>query len=164
MKTVIDVGCARYGGDFSIERLIEEFHPDRLLGFDPNWEPDMFTPSEDLQTTVICQDAAAWTFDGKIGFRSEGLNSCLSWTGSEVTSCLDLARVIRELPDDDEIILKIDAEGSEYELLEHLINKGADERLSLAWVEWHPFGVPNTEEHRSSLEQRLRCPVDEWRW
>ena len=34
-SVVIDVGCARIGAAHSMERLIDEFHPKVLYGFDP---------------------------------------------------------------------------------------------------------------------------------
>ena len=165
MKVVIDVGCARYGGDFSIERLIDTVHPDVLYGFDPSWEQSMFTPWDGLQTNVVCVKKAAWTYTGTVRFLEDGLNGQIGdadhWPWAP---CIDLARFIKRLDTGHEIILKMDCEGSEYELLEHLMFKGIDERLSLAWIEWHPRGVPDPEERRASIERRLRCQVDEWLW
>jgi hypothetical protein len=163
-KIVIDVGCARYGGDYSIERLIEKFEPDVLYGFDPSWEPEMYDFASN-PTPVIVSTEVAWTRRGLVPFMVDGLNGQVGdadfWPRLR---CIDLARFIRNLPDGDEIILKMDCEGSEYDLLEHLMNKGVDERLSLAWIEWHPRGVPDPVERRASIERRLRCQVDEWLW
>jgi len=163
---VIDVGCARYGGDYSIERMIEKFEPDILYGFDPAWEDEMYAPIADLyKTDVIVSRSVAWTRSGLVHFMLDGLNGQVGdadfWP---LIPCIDLAHFIRQLPDEAEIILKMDCEGSEYELLEHLMAKGVDERLSLAWVEWHPRGVPDPAERRASIERRLRCQVDEWLW
>lgn len=158
---VIDVGCARYGGDYSIERLIEEFDPDLLYGFDPN----AATADTYAAPHVHIHAAAAWTFDGEVGFLSEGLNSCLTnRADAPEVPCIDLARFIHELPDGEEIVLKIDAEGSEYELLEHLMLHGVDALLKLAWVEFHSFGVPDPAERRASIERRIRCELAEWLW
>jgi Methyltransferase FkbM domain len=165
MKTVIDVGCARYGGDFSIERLIDKFHPDVLYGFDPSWDESMFTPWDGITTKVIVSKRAAWTHSGQVRFLDDGLNGQIGdaehWP---FVPCVSLARFIRQLSTADEVILKMDCEGSEYELLEHLMFKGVDERLSLAWIEWHPRGVADPAERRASIERRIRCPLDEWLW
>lgn len=161
---VIDVGCARYGGDYSIERLIEKFEPDILYGFDPSWLPEMYDESA-YKTTVIVSTEVAWTRKGVIPFLEDGLNGQIGdadfWPRLR---CIDLARFIKRFPTGGEIILKMDCEGSEYELLEHLMNTGVDERLSLAWVEWHPRGVLDPAERRASIERRIRCPLDEWLW
>lgn len=180
---VIDIGCARYGGDYSLERLIEEFKPRALYGFDPAWETSMFDPPEDLQTTVIAQPAAAWIYDGEVGFVNAGLTSWLTDAPEKPkTPCFDLARFIIELgakaENGEEIVLKIDAEGSEYELLERLIETRADALLHLIWVEWHCTscgrgagghrpGCADPEANttrRQQIQERIACELAEWNW
>jgi hypothetical protein len=165
VKIVIDVGCARYGGDYSIERLIELFEPDILYGFDPAWQDGMYVAEEGCKTSVVVSNEVAWIRSGAVHFLEDGLNGQVGehdhWP---FRTCFDLARFIKRLPVEDEIILKMDCEGSEYELLEHLMHTGVDERLSLAWVEWHPRGVLDPAERRASIERRIRCPLDEWLW
>lgn len=166
---VIDVGCARYGNDYSIERLLEEFKPDYLYGFDPGWEKDMFWPAADLdpKTIIHIQKTAAWIYHGEIGFQSDGLNSWVTeMNGAPQVPCFDLAEFLFDVSgvrvDDGkpvEVVLKIDAEGSEYDLLRHLINKGADKLLKLAWVEWH-----EPDRGRAAIEAEIACPLEEWRW
>ena len=162
MKIVIDVGCARYGGDYSIERLIEQFEPDVLYGFDPAWEASMYDANR-YKTHVVVSTEIAWTRRGQVRFLQDGLNGQVGDANHwPLMRCIDLARFIKKFPTAEEIILKLDCEGSEYDLLEHLMATGVDERLSLAWVEWHPR--PNSEERRASIESQLRCQVDEWLW
>lgn len=163
---VIDVGCARYGGAYSIEYLIEEYHPRILYGFDPNWHPSMLTPGEHLgDTEVFVFEKAAWTRDGFVTFVIQSAMG--GWVtedplSSAAVACIDLAMFIKGLPDEEEIVLKMDAEGAEYELLDHLIAHGVDERLSLAWIEWHDYGVDEPAMRRKSIEGKIRCPLDEW--
>src|SRR5262245_49585252 len=66
-KIVIDVGCARYGGDYSIERLIEKFDPDALYGFDPAWEPRMVDAGA-YRTHIEVSTEVAWTRRGLVHF------------------------------------------------------------------------------------------------
>lgn len=159
---VIDVGCARYGGDYSIERLLEEFDPEVLYGFDPN----AATAETYAASHVHIHASAAWTEDGTIGFLSDGLNSCLTYRkGAPQVPCIDLARFIRECSErhpGQRLILKLDAEGSEYDLLLHLIVTGADELLSLAIVEWHPKTDPKGEDRRRVIEKEIHCAIREW--
>lgn len=170
MTIVIDVGCARYGNTSSIEYLLREFSPDFLFGFDPNWKPKMFKPTDDLRTHIDITTAAAWTFDGETGFMRDGLNSCLSDHHSKVP-CIDLARWIWEdMPAvrwadaaRHRVILKIDAEAAEYDLLDHLIEQGADQLIHFLWVEWHPYGVPEPALRRRYIERRWRGgEIAEW--
>lgn len=180
---VIDIGCARYGNDYSIERLIEEFHPSTIYGFDPNQGSDEYpwpsVPSAGptgvtTATSVIIEKKAAWIYDGEIGFQSDGLNSWVTeMNGAPQVPCFDLADFIVSKWKvsfargyegefermEEEIVLKIDAEGSEYDLLRHLINKGADKLLKLAWVEWH-----EPDRGRAAIEAEIACPLEEWCW
>jgi FkbM family methyltransferase len=145
---VIDLGAARYGGDYSIEHLIERFHPEILYAFDPN--ENFSTHVEKInETLVICDQRAAWTTDGEIPYLNDGLNSqtrpqCTHW---ERATCFDLATFIRGFDPAYEIVLKMDVEGAEYFLLPHLIWHEIDKRLSLLLVEWH---------HREATTQTLR--------
>ena len=202
MIVVVDVGCARYGNDYSIERLIEEFSPDVLYGFDPSPFASG-SVAEILEVAgkgtygeyetevdgcrVIVQGRAAWTHDGEIGYREDGLNSWVTdLKDAPRVPCFDLATFIYQIAYKDmlrepppmlpltpldlkmprpqpselpEIILKIDAEGSEYDLLRHLIGTGADRLLKLAWVEWH-----EPDHGRAKIEEEIVCEIVEWRW
>lgn len=180
MTIVIDVGCAKHGGDESIPYLIEEFAPAMLAGFDPAEESRVYT-FEDTDTTVVIVQAAAWTHDGKVTFEGDGLRGHVTGLGTRLArqvECVDLARYVLELTDDD-VILKMDAEGAEYVLLPALIAQDADLALRLVWIEWHCpacgtgwFGneTPDTcarcgyaePGKRTELEQALRCEVAQW--
>lgn len=176
----VDIGCARYGGDFSIERLIQEFKPDRLYGFDPNGELVVSQPAEARRvegtrwvmpdgTELVLEQKAAWIYDGEIGYISQSLGSTLTDRASAPkVPCFDLSEFIYDLTRHTsaapKIILKMDAEGCEYELLDHLINTGANEIITFAWIEWHPFGVKNHEMRRKWIEDHWGREIVEWRW
>lgn len=181
MTVVIDIGCARHGNDYSIERLIEEFHPKHLFGFDPHEsivDKSFVVHSADergamYETVVHLRRQAAWLYDGEIGFLSDGLNSCLSDRDDKKVTCFDLARwIYEEMPATDtdgtisQVVLKMDAEGSEYDLLDRLIELGYDKLIHIAWIEWHPFGVEDPEGRRKRIEDNIDKNVDlkEWRW
>ncbi len=159
---VIDVGCAKYGGDYSIERLIEEFNPDVLYGFDPGWDPSQV---ERIGTTILnITKAAAWTCDGEIDFVVAGLSGHVASETERHTvcvPCVDLAKVIEDAHREHggPLVLKIDAEGAEYDLLAHLIATGRDRLVDLAWVEWH-----QPDRGRADLEELFAGEVIEWRW
>lgn len=162
MTVVIDIGCARHGNDYSIERLIEEFSPDVLYGFDPS---EAIRESTDglvglaTKTSVLLSQQAAWIYDGEIGFREDGINSWVTeLKGAPQIKCFDLAEFILSL-DDDDIVLKMDCEGSEYDLLRHLILKGVDEKIRLAWIEWH-----EPDRGRAKIEDEWAGEMVEWKW
>lgn len=171
MKVAIDIGCARYGGDYSIERLEREAFdgvaPDIIYGCDPNPVMDsMIVHYRDrgglVVTRLELRKAAAWTYDGEVGYFPDGLNSQIgdhpSWPKVE---CFDIATLI-EQQGSAEIVLKLDCEGAEYELLEHLIARRADERLKRLLVEWHARPDIDHKSRRFNIERRIFCPVEEW--
>lgn len=152
---VVDVGChtwshlqpdGSYIYEDSIHPLVERFHPDTLYGFDPSLNNDEEYELGD--TKVILSTKAAWTEDGEIGFKPQRSRSRVGDGGYQV-KCFDLAAFLEGL--DDEVVLKLDIEGSEYPLLMHLGSREVDRNLSLILVEWH-------EDARVSM----RCPVEEW--
>jgi FkbM family methyltransferase len=167
---VVDVGCADYGRYDSIRYL--ERHafngvaPHVIYGCDPSPSMDelkeRYRDDPLVVTKVMLKKEAAWTYDGEISFVDMELGSHVSEEEvGEKVPCFDLAAFLRSLPSDEEIVLKIDAEGAEYPLLEHLIATRTDELLKAAWVEWHP--LPNhSERRRRRIESKLSCELWEW--
>jgi hypothetical protein len=168
---VIDVGCAKYGGDESIPYLIEEFSPRVLYGFDPACESTTYHVGD---TLVVTQPWAAWTEDTMVGFVHEGLRGRVKKGGKE-TVAFDLSKLILDF--DDDIVLKLDCEGAEYTLLPHLRDTDADLRLKLIWCEWHcpkcGTGWFSADDEcgrcnlyrpgfRSDLEESMRCEMHQW--
>lgn len=174
MRVVIDVGCAKYGGDESIPDLVDEFEPDLLYGYDPNTEERQY----ELKGTMVAEmKEAAWIHDGTTGFTVAGLGGRINPVGN-TTPCIDLAKLINGFPEHAEIILKLDCEWSEYTLIPHLREQDADLRLKLALIEWHceDCGIGGNGRHRDfcegdheawderrcSTEALLRCETGEW--
>lgn len=164
---VIDVGCARYGADYSIERLVEMFRPAKVYGFDPAqglgeypWEPN----PKMANLEVAIYKGAAWTYTGEVRFQADGLvGHIVEDESAPLVPCIDLAAFIEEMPEGP-VILKIDAEGAEYELLEHLIDTGSINRLTRLLVEWHPR---HEGKRRRAIEEGLRraeVVTEQWRW
>jgi len=147
MRVVIDVGCADYGagnGGDSVTPLIERYHPDLFLGFDPQAEERAYLADERTHwsnrfTQVVISAAAAWTRGGTVAFDSGGATAGVP-RGGEVFArypCFDLAALLWALPHSAEKIVKVDIEGGEYPLLAHLEDAGAIELVNKFLVEWH---------------------------
>ena len=165
MTVVNDVGAARYGGDYSIERLIDQFEPTELHAIDPSAELNASVPEDTKGTMVHLVHAAAWIHGGTVGYRADGLNSWLTNDPSAPqVPCVDLARLIQAiaLERQERIVLKLDCEGSEYELLDWLIANNADELLDVCIVEWHPKSEPAHEALSEDIAARIRCELREW--
>jgi FkbM family methyltransferase len=152
---VIDVGCANYGPVKSIDYLSSEYAPLLLLGFDPAVRSGTKLVGA---TQIITFQAAAWMYDGAVPYYFNAQRSHIDPESHHEVPCVDIARIVHEcaLPDW-EVILKIDAEGAEYDLLGHLITEKADKLLTLLLVEWH-----EPDRGREHLTKKLRCEFDEW--
>ena len=156
---VIDVGCAHYNTFKSIEHICDEldFEPRFAVGLDPRCTPDAYFYGH---TFVTMLDGAAWTRRGTVDFIENGLGSVTFESGSSDGSrsvwCVDIADLVRGFAP---VVLKIDAEGAEVPLLEHLITEGIDSLIHLAWIEWHA----STKANRKGITERLSCEVAEWR-
>jgi Methyltransferase FkbM domain len=147
----------------AIGPLLERFKPDLFYGFDPHpaTELRMGVGSDGkFLTSILIARKAAWVYDGVVPFVPAGLRSRIDEEGESVV-CFDLARFLLELPED-EIIVKMDIEGAEKLVLEHLIATGADRRISLLLVEWHDHRDFVETFDRADLIARLHCPIEEW--
>lgn len=59
----------------------------------------------------------------------------------EIVQSIDLGEwITSNFSKDDEIILKIDIEGAEYEVIEHLMDTRVDDYINHWFVEWHKAG------------------------
>lgn len=69
------------------------------------------------------------------------------------TECFDLSKWIKSSFDkNDFIVLKLDIEGAEYEVLDHLINTDVISYINVLCVEWHPnLNVKNINIDRNKL-------------
>ena len=151
---VIDCGCASYGNADSLAWLAKEYRPSRIFGFDPQGETGYGWGNVIVDgVPCVLRQMAAWTYDGRVGFRLNENASMIDPECQEVP-CFDLAKFVKCLGRD-EIVLKLDVEGAEYQLLGHLIRTGADKRLDRILVEWH------RGEDRLLLNA-LSCLAEEW--
>ncbi len=168
MLTVIDIGCARYGGDESIPYLIEEFSPDVLWGFDPNTSDEQY---ELGGCKVVVEKKVVWTYTGIVGFNVAGTSGKVATVGSRF-ACVDIVRLVERARMSGEVIVKMDAEGAEYELLPRLRDRNLDLELRLAWVEPHCRSCGNGGGHREgcrgtydeyeALAASMRCEMHRW--
>lgn len=155
--TVIDIGCANHGTS-SIDYLIERHLPDRFEGYDPLL-PGGAVYTHKATHVVVCNVAVlpdyceAW-------YQHKGSATKVNTDGrGTFVDAWSVRSIIQNQPGD--IILKLDCEGSEYDLLEAILADGLDERIQLLYVEWHGDSTHLTQ-RRTSLEQNLRCPIQEW--
>lgn len=160
---VIDVGCCPQGPEESVHHLIDRFHPDVLFGFDPF--PELVSHVECIDGTVcLFSPRAAWTHDGHVAYSADGILSTampeLMTKESKLVPCFDLATWLLALPIDP-IVVKFDAEGAEFDILDRFHMLGVDALLALVLVEWHDEIDPSGE-RKDELTAKLRCPLELW--
>jgi FkbM family methyltransferase len=79
---------------------------------------------------------------------------------------IDLDRWIKEnFQSDDYIILKLDVEGSEYEILDHMIENGSVDYINELYIEFHIFKCdvdPSENVRLTKILNNKGIPVKEW--
>jgi len=94
----------------------------------------------DDRTTVIAQ--AAWVHDGYVTFAAHGADEGrVANRGGEVP-CVDLARLCASGPVD---LLKLDVEGAEHVLIQHLEHTGVLQNVARLICEVHAWGSPGEQ-------------------
>jgi FkbM family methyltransferase len=53
--------------------------------------------------------------------------------------CVDISEVLNSFNDEDYIILKLDVEGAEYDILNHIIDNGGINKINELYVEFHDW-------------------------
>lgn len=172
MKTVfLDLGC--YDGDSAMPLLetnkILGEPVVKVIGFDPR--PDLANRYKELMATYPgCKfvAAAAWVRDGEEQFTirpkdapygSTMMQNKHDWGMGEVVTVktFDLAEYVRQLAASyDRIIIKIDVEGAEYQLIEHLLNQGVMQFVDKLLVEWHDRKLRPIERYDTWRKDLLR--------
>jgi FkbM family methyltransferase len=161
-SVVVDLGCHFHPdnpSDASVVTLLARFRPALFYGFDPH--PDTAETCAFLDGgKVTIRRQAAWTFDGETGYYANGITSRLEDDGEPV-ACFDLAAWLTV---SGPVTMKMDVEGAEYELLEHLIATGADRNVERLLVEWHepPIGPKQWKRRQRRILAALDCPVEDW--
>jgi hypothetical protein len=167
---VVDVGCHTYDADplnDSTAILVDRFEPDVYYGFDAHPEaPCRVAVGLDGEPAVFVFPVAAWTFNGRVAFDRHPEWPFIARVGSgpEVVPCFDFGEWLTAAVDADPLVVKLNIEGGEYELLEHLHGGGEDALIDRLLVQWHfpPICAHGSEARRDGLLAKLRCPVEDY--
>lgn len=169
---MVDLGCRTFvGEEESIGPLVQRFHPDELLGFDPFGELDRYN----LDGTIVeLSPEAAWTYDGELelgvgSFRQwdatamREKNGRSEWGSTRTVPCFDFALWLSALSARS-LVVKMDVEGAEFPLLDVLHEDGTDSLIDLLLIEWHDEKLGGDyPARRARLEAELRCAaIEEW--
>lgn len=118
--------------------------------------------TEQIPLNIKIYDSAVWIEDGEISFLQEygvsptgeidpaGVMSAIDGVGiftpgyknKMTVPSINFSRFVSELPEDSNIICKMDIEGAEFQVLRHMIAEGTITRLKEIYVEFHVRYVP----------------------
>lgn len=147
-KIFIDCGFNKGQSLDHFVNIVHDSDAYEIYCFEPdNRNFEHFEKYKDMKNVTFSK-SAVWTYDGEIKFylgsTSPGSTLIKEKTTANIRSdnfdivfCIDLAKFIKQFNKEDYVILKLDIEGGEYKLLQHLIQEGATELLDDLFVEFH---------------------------
>jgi len=178
-KNKVMLDCGAHDGCSAIKMLL--MHPDAdLISFEPN--PTHWPHFKDIPTKLY--RSAVHTFNGKILIRIDGtdgdgssvipnkkvhyeLHEDPASTQMLFVQTIDLAEILIDLSKNyTEIILKLDIEGLEYELLNHLQKTKTLHLLSKLYCEFHyeKIGISSKShtQFKRGIEATLGQEIEPW--
>jgi FkbM family methyltransferase len=180
MNHLIDCGSNYFDGLNSLNRIYY---------FGEGWKIDCFeanplTYNDSLQSKpsynceVVIHNKVIWKIDGHVNVninadlpldngtnileippdRDIQYNRKFNWQEKINVPCVDLAKIIRD-SDSKFIVVKMDIEGAEFEVLQHLIKENALQKINHLYVEFHErFFISELEKYRE-LKQQLMSTI-----
>jgi FkbM family methyltransferase len=149
------------GVEFSL-RGITQYHYDNYYGDD--WKNDLATMVGEHNGLEV-GEALKVPWDGgscvsqlknKINDTSER-DKLYEWHEDVKVESFDLSQwIIDNFSSDDFIVLKMDIEGSEYEVLPKMIKDGSINYIDHAFIEWHDWVMPEYRSRTSELMNGLQ--------
>lgn len=165
----IYIDCGAYLGDTVDCEFLFDFEADKKIAYEPNVDVEKYLKKKGFDEVNM---KAVWIEDCYIDFFQDTAKTPMGSTlfeskrtGSfEQTKipAIDFAKVLQEYADHT-IVVKMDIEGAEFEVLEHLIKTCTDKLIHKLYVETHQNKVPEyTGIYAEDLLKRLSCEVELW--
>lgn len=139
----------------------------RCIAFEPDpvafpWFCQNLLLNPAIRAKTLALNAALWTRDGLIQIASSSLGNSesslvISGQRSSPVACLDVAHALPEIvgPDED-VFLKVDVEGAEYEVIPRMADFLRKVRPSI-WLSFHPQNICKGQDERQAfLERRAK--------
>jgi FkbM family methyltransferase len=172
MKIFIDLGA--YTGDTIIAAFRNNEGYEKYIAFEPDAD-NVKKLRENLQflPNVEIVEAAAYVKnevvqfhkhidegvrqDAKEGGTLERTKKNVSQDNVAMVTGIDFAEYLQKnVREQDHVVLKIDIEGSEYDLLQHLIDTNAISLVDELYCEWHKHKVSGKDEIHKQLVAKLQ--------
>lgn len=176
--TKVFLDCGSHLGE-GFQEFIE------ILGITENWQCHLFEPNTSCyeRIRVLANDwitvhkVAVWDKNSTVEFRAElsgmtGINDGLCSTILNKTQypfqrndlqetyqvpTIDLSEFIStNTKPDDEVYIKLDIEGSEFDVVKKLLASGVMDRIRYMAIEWHAWGIVENKTYYQDLEKELK--------
>lgn len=147
--------------------IVPDSNEFEIFCFEPDSRNFHFFEKYQNFRNIKIEKSAVWIFDGEIKFflgsTSPGSTLIKEKTTAniieenfQIVNCIDLSRFIKEsFSKDDYLILKLDVEGAEYKILDHIIRSECLDWIDDLFVEFH-----NEKVKRSLAENEHKILVD----
>lgn len=166
----IFLDCGFYAGmamkEYKRKRTINKTWT--IYAFEPNPELDVERFTADIPLELTLMKKAVWVKDGEIPFQISGRADSArveevrsDGTDKTITvECIDFSKFVSELPEAN-IICSMDIEGSEYPVLEKMLEDGTMSRINRLDIEFHHRILPDkTMEDSIALIKKIKeCGV-----
>lgn len=179
MKNIfLDCGSHLFEGliDFYRKGIIDNSF--EIHAFEANPACRIYERARQIPLKIQCYSKAIWVDDGFVFFNQENHKKSLTGSptdgasdidgwGSSVAGIgfthpgyeekikipsIDFSVFVQNLPNNANIICKMDIEGSEYRVLRHMIDKGVISKINILYLEFHERFMPDeTKESEAAL-------------
>ena len=149
------------------------------------FDKQLFEMKKSLSNTqheiILLNGTVGWIYDGLITFYLDKANRLPDQLGSSVKEnhyevklsnkqkethpCVDVARLIKQYDLDDFIVVKMDIEGSEFDLLLHFIKENLYDYIDYIGVEFHWMELSPYQNFQQFFSQLFKLKnVVEFKW
>lgn len=170
MKVYID--CGAYTGDSVDCDFLFNFKADKKIAIEANERMIPFVEKEGFDEVI---NAAVWIINDVVTFYQDQSTQPLGSTikGSKTTgifkpvqvNAIDFSEFIQKYKDD-EVLIKMDIEGAEFDVLRKMIDDGTINIPKKLFVEFHPNKVPEytTTDKLDLINEIKTLGVDIMEW
>jgi len=171
-KIFLDVGAANGNSIKFFRENHKESDQFEIYSFEPF--PKNIEELEQFKPKVTVIPAAVWSFDGEIpmytgkpksgSMYADKITGKVSLENKIMVPCIDLAKFIMEnFKKEDEIWIKMNIEGSEYEVVPHLHKHGLIDWFDSIYIRWHATKIPSLVAVHDEIAKLVPDSVNLWR-
>ena len=160
------IDCGAYKGN-----AIRKF----MASTDKAWRIHAFEPNthikRDYPNGTIVHNEAVWIEDGVIpfyfstkGYKRSSSSAMKNKTSGnlnhkkpEIVPCIDFSKWLLHNFEDDNIVLKMDIEGAEYQVLRKMLNDGSISLINTLYIEFHAHKIDMDKEIQRQLIRDLQA-------